>query len=236
MYPVKDKRLRLGKIARLWAECPTPTPPQERVRERLIQDFWSGHLVPANSSVFSRRMALDAIRSTAHPGIVIHNAPEYEDIFSPQDDGSVLVDVRVHIYLPKDFQDLTKAALEKACEILQECDLDNYDTGFVAGFLCLFVDRDSFLDYCTIAGYEHPSFWERPTRRRPIHTVKAKIQFSHWFLNEVESGTKRCSRSAYLQEARKRFPQLSEPAFNEIWRRSAPPEWKRPGAPKKNHS
>ena len=67
MYPLDVDRLSLTDIARHWAECPTASPPLERVRERLLQDFWRNLFIPSTRVPFTRRYALEIFDNFTGP-------------------------------------------------------------------------------------------------------------------------------------------------------------------------
>ncbi len=233
MYPLDVNRLSLADIARHWTECPTASPPLERVRERLLQDFWRNLFIPSTRVPFTRRYALEIFDNFDHDGIDITRGPRLAGDMVECEDGSVIVDQTKHVPFPKESARWTKEAIEEACDVLAQCEIVDFAKHFLDGFFCQSLNRHQFLIYCDSAGYQRPVFWDDGKRRRAASTIRAMTQAREWLISEVSKGPKRQGKDEYFREALHLFSGLSKRGFYGVWADVVPEIWKQPGALRK---
>jgi len=162
MYPLADESLTPFEIARHWSRDLLQHPPREEVLQTLLDAMWKGELQatlgPGDQSTHERLLRILAAES--HPGILIYDDPmSLPPVTSPTADGGVVVDMRKHIYLPRDTAAWTPEVISDACGALARCELNDYDDSTRSIFASLGVTKEDFGMFCDARGYERPAFW-----------------------------------------------------------------------------
>ena len=234
MLPLRDDVLRLLYIAELWSRELGGIRTADEIENELLSAFWRGELVVHHQSGSSRRqidrsaMLGELNVRREHLGFsFVDSADLIPPLTIIHADRSVSIDRRRYIILPIDAARWTDDFQRSAYEALAEMGLGDFDPLVTPVLAGLSVTKEAFANFCDEGGYDRPRFWFEE-RRKAQWTVRREREAERWF-GEIAKGKKRKSKSRYHAEAVSLFPGLPEKAFNRIWRRSAPEEWKRSG-------
>ena len=145
--------------------------------------------------------------------------------------GNMALDLRPKVILAEDPADWTEADLQAAYEALARCEPRDYSVQVLGFLLPQMVHRDDFAAWCDRQGWPRPSFWFRT--KWPSKGVQAgggvKYDCQRWLRECAATGAARRPKAAWRAEALQRFPGLSKRAFDRLWARTVPPEWKEAG-------
>jgi hypothetical protein len=240
MDRVTDDVLTLADVAKFWSRAPTSVRTEDEIFCLLVEAVWRGDLtveVPAGHEPRNGDYRYSLLRAMAgvhrHPGLLfVRPGQPVDPVEEMLADGTTLLDLTKRISWVVDGEEPDETTAEAAFEKLASAKIDDYNAAVVNPILLsLSVDRDALRRYCETTGEALPTFWFKKTATRS--TVSAERQCEKWLAELVRSGPKPESKPKLKSEARKLFPGLSGAAFDRVWDKAAPPEWKARGAPTK---
>jgi len=235
MLPIRAQALAISRIAEFIAREANGVRTRDEVIEELLQAFWRGELRSATAADPTRDHRRDLLRAInikrRHPGLVlVESAKRIPEPYVINADGSVTLDQHRYIALPPHPAQWTDPMLEAAYQCLAELRLEDFNDLVMPALWGLRVRKDDFGQYCELMGYPKPRFWFAPVPRS-VSTAGSERRAEDWLGKQGKEGKKK-SKAGYRQEAQERF-NLSAGAFDRVWKKVVPPEWRTPGAPRK---
>jgi len=116
---------------------------------------------------------------------------------------------------------------EAAYRTLAAMSFEDFHDLLKPGLHALSTTREALAAYCDSIGYDHPRFWFGRVRTDKW-TARRERDAEKW-LTEQAKGRKHKAKAEYFAAAAKLFNGLPRKAFNRIWNRVVPVEWKGPG-------
>jgi hypothetical protein len=232
MLPIRENVLHLDQIAEYWSRelGGVRTPPE--IYAELLAAFWQGALVVVhahNLYPIDRESMLKAIDSTPnleHPGFTLVDSAEMiPPKVEQHPDGRVTVDQGVYIVLPLDHTDWTDEIVRAAYDEFAKLSFDDFHELLKPPIYGLGATQEAFAAYYDLMGWGRPRFWFGKERKG---TTRRQGHAEVW-LKQIASGPKRKPKDAYFAEAARQFPGLPRKAFDRIWDRVVPRNWKRSG-------
>ena len=235
MLPIRAQSMAISEIAEFIARETNGVRTRDEVVDELLQAFWRGELLSATAADPTRdhrRNLLQAINSNRqHPGLVlVESAKRIPEPYVINADGSVTLEQHRYIALPPHPAQWTDPMLEAAYQCLAELRLEDFNDLVMPSLWGLTVRKDDFGRYCELMGYPKPPFWFAPVSRS-VSTAGSERRAEDWLGRQVKAGKKK-SKAEYRREVYEGF-KLSPRAFDRVWKKVVPPEWRTPGAPKK---
>ena len=232
-YPLPDPHLELHRLAQLWLPA-HPGLDQTELYDTLLAEFWSGRLratLSGDSCDFdvNRSNMLDAMaQCDDHPGIIFTRDPVSSvEIEQPSSDGAVDVFTGVVVQWPIGDDELDRnEAKARAYLALSGAEFDDYSDLVKPALYGLRIDRETFRAYLRSRGIDLPEFWfgKGAGSKRP-----AQADVTRWLKKRFVEVSPNVTRRMLLDEAKNRFPGLTESMFERSWADAAPPERRRPG-------
>jgi hypothetical protein len=232
MLPLPDEPLRLGAVAEYWSREIQGVRTAADIRQELLSAFWRGELEVVSSTGdqrVDRRGLLAAIRiKPEHPGFtVVDSVDMIESMREEHPDGSVTIDLRKHIVLPRDKAEWTEGIIVDACSTLATLSFQDFSDLFKPVLLMLSTSKGAVADYCRYKSYAPPRFWFG-TKPSTQWTSKRERDFAAW-LRKIATGPKQKPKTAYFVDASAEFSGLPKKSFNRVWNDVVPEQWKRSG-------
>jgi hypothetical protein len=232
MYPLRDNDLMLSRLATEWAQEMPARPTEPAIMTILLQAVWQRELCalhlddrPTYPDDLLRLVPL-----AEHPGFEIYADGQPDRIASVElPDGGLEVHFNRYVVLPADLTDLSAEQRQFAIEELSVMQFDDFSDTFREFVRMLRVTREEFGRYCDLAGYPRPYFWFGKAKAKvKASNAKSEGDCAKW-LRSLAQDKNRRPKSWYLDEALRRFPNLSERGFNRAWARSVPATWRKKG-------
>ena len=241
MYPLHDNHIRLGELANHWSRDMPQHPAEDEIRTLLVTAYWRGELqirTADDLNLFKRSELIKIIEDHERPKgdaakILIGAA---EDELPPKltndTDGSISIDLRPRLILPENHP-RPASVVERAVETMSNVNWEDYPKTLQAGLACCMVSKDDFAEFCDARGYDRPNFWfKRTANSTQISSARARSDARKW-LREQTRRPKKGKKDDYFNKAKVKFPGLSRRSFDDLWAELVPPDWGKPGAPKK---
>jgi hypothetical protein len=231
MLPLQYHVLPLFKIAEYWSREIDNIRDSDELFDELLASFWLDALLVTGSGGSNKvdRLAIlrEVSRHRVHRGFSLIESwadrPGSEQLPS----GEISIDVTHYIVLPSDDSTWSDDRVTAACGVMSTLSFDDFGDLIKPGFLAFHTTREALREFCNAMGYPVPHFWFSARDDRTWNTRRER-EVEAWF-KEIVKGAKLKPRAAYLAEAQKKFHGMPEDAFDRIWRKIAPRNWKRPG-------
>jgi hypothetical protein len=246
MYPLSAKALPLGEIATHWARDLPQRPPPYEVLEQLVGSLFRGDLGLGHPilrgelelgrpmrSLDSRRYLLEQLVSLPHHEWMVIFPDAASERAAPK---RPMFDFRTFIILPADktawATSVVDAACAALCARLAVTHLEGFSSAFLAMLRCAPVAHVEFERYCLAKDYALPPFWFGP-RYQQLARRRAPSDCKKWLRRLAATvGAKPAGKEALRQQAKERFPHLSDRGFEQAWASAVPPSWRDAGSPK----
>ncbi|MFO1039752.1 MAG: hypothetical protein U1E45_23160 [Geminicoccaceae bacterium] len=232
MYPISNRELSISALVEHWLRHREDKATAGDLMSELVQRFWKGELAlraPLGARPWQRGELLSVIRSTIP-------ANEVEAVFEwpeplPDPSGSMVFEFPPRLRLAPDPERWTEADLEAAYAAFAEWKVDQYPHHLLRAMLSMLVDRDDFAALCDRHGWPRPGFWFRsPWPSKGARRSRTAAQdYRNWLQQNVRSGAALRAKKDWCADALERFPGLTQGAFDNIWSKVAPPEWRKAG-------
>ena len=241
MYPLRDDHIRLGELANYWCRDMPQRQVEEEVLSLLVKAYWRGELQIRGANdlkPFKRTELIKIIEDHERPkgdeAKILIGASE--DELPPKQidntDGSFSIDLRPRLILPKKHP-WPASVVAGAFETMSNVNWEDYASSMRAGLVCCMVGKDDFAEFCDAQGYDRPKFWfKRTANPSQISSAGARAKARKW-LGEQSRHPKKGKKDDYFNDAIARYPTLSRRSFDDLWTHIVPPDWHKPGAPKK---
>jgi len=229
MYPLSEETLLLNDVATHWARDLQPQPPPQEVLERLVASLWRGELELAYPArrIESRRYLLEQLVSLAPHELVVIFPDAASEHAAPK---GPMFDFRTFVMLPADKTQWDTSVVDTACAALAVTHLEGFSAAFLTRLRRTPITRAAFEGYCLANVYPLPPFWFGP-RYQQLARPKALSDCKNWLRQLAAAGAKPAGKEALRQEAKERFPHLSDRGFEKAWASTVPPSWRDPGSP-----
>jgi hypothetical protein len=232
MLPLSDTVLPLRRIAKYWSREIGNVRQSDEIFDELLSSFWLDtlHVTGASgNNKFDRHAILKLVnRRRIHPGFSLIESAEDVPGLERLPSGEITVDITDYIVLPADDATWTHDLVEAAYAHMSRMSFDDFDDLIKPGFRALCTTREALSSYCKAMGYPPPRFWFGPGGENQRWNSRREQEADAWF-RELVNGPKEKPRSGYLADAQRRFLGMPEDAFDRIWQKRTPPEWKKPG-------
>jgi hypothetical protein len=237
MLPIRDDVLQLEIIAEYWSREIAGVRTMAEIHDELLCAFWQNELTVFGSSGetrVDRRRLLESIRlKSDHPGFTVVEVEMIPPGKEEHPDGSITVDVTNYVVLPSNETRWTSDICEAAYRTLAAMSFEDFHDLLKPGLHALSTTREALADYCDSVGYDLPRFWFGRVRTNKW-TARRERDAEKW-LTEQAKGRKQKAKAEYFAAAAKQFNGLPRKAFNRIWNRVVPVEWKGPGPVIRTH-
>jgi hypothetical protein len=231
MLPLAVPVLPLWQIAEYWSREIGNVRPCDEIFDELLSSFWSETLHvkgAADETKIDRLVILKLVnRRREHLGFVLIDGLENCPTFEKLPSGEVIIDTRRHVVLPSDTTTWTDEVIEAAYVKMSKTSFDDFDELIQPVFCTFCTTKEKLHSYCQARGYPLPRFWFAPEHDRTWNT-RREHEARTWF-KQIIRGPKEKTRRFYWADAKKKFPDMPEDAFDRIWEELAPAEWKKPG-------
>jgi len=232
MLPIRASVLRLDRTAEYWSRELIRVRTTAEIEGELRSAFWRDELelvYEISAKAIDREAVLRGINMRRdHPGFTLVDGGEMIPAPAVEDaSGGVTIDLRRYIVLPSDPAQWTDEILCSAYDAMAEVELADFDELIKPAIRMFSVTRDALAGYCDRIGCDRPRFWFGAERGRKW-IARLQRDAETW-LKQIASGPKRKPKSAYFADALERFPGLPRKAFDRIWNRVVPLNWKRSG-------
>jgi hypothetical protein len=232
MLPISEPVLPLWKIAEYWAREIANVRSSDEIFHELLSRLWMDELYVTGASgkiKVDRRAILNLVnRWRVHPGLSLIEQAEDLPGLERLPSGEITIDVTNYVVLPADHAAWTDEIVEAAYSEMTKMAVADFDPGIRPGFLALCTTRAALRDYCMATGYSLPRFWFGPGDDALRWNGRREREAEAWF-KELVKKPKEKPRRQYLVDAQRRFSGMPEAAFDRIWTKHAPKDWKNSG-------
>lgn len=237
MIPYPDDVLPLWKIAKYWSRELKQVRGRGEIFHELLASFWRDeiHVTGATGKNRVDRQAILKLvnRRRVHPGFSLIDRAGDRPGITKSPSGGILVDITKYVVLPADDTTWTDELLVAAYAEMSKMAFGAFDGLITPGFMAFHITREALREYCMVKGYALPTFWF-PTNDDGLRwNGRREREAEAWFKKLVEH-PKEKSRPAYLAAAQKQFRGMPEAAFDRIWTKHAPEDWKKSGPVQRN--
>jgi hypothetical protein len=231
MLPLRNTVLPLYEIAEYWSRELNDVRHSDDIFDELLAGFWLDKLRVTGSGGNNKvdRLAIlrEVNRRRVHCGFSLTENWADRPYSEPLPSGGIRIDITHYVILPTDDSAWTDGLVAAAYEQMAMLSFDDFDNLIRPGLLALHTTHDAVREFCDMMGYRLPRFWFLADNDRIWNSQRERMA-ENWF-RQVVKGAKEKPRAAYLAAAQKEFPGMPEDAFDRIWRKIAPADWKKPG-------
>jgi hypothetical protein len=243
MSPLSYPWLYLLPVADHWSRSDPEQGSQDDILDALIKSYWRGEIEIDTRAISSdgdhgRRLLLRMLRFITppeHKHLIFFEGddepePDLISVYVRNDE--IMLDINARVKLPEDPADWTEDDLNKACHEMASLRIKYYPPAALPILQLAKIHRDQVAVFCDVNGWPRPSFWFAAAQpSSPVATKTADLVQCRRWLREQARRLARPRKAELLAEAKRRFPSLSQRAFQQLWRELAPEAWHKAGRP-----